>query len=187
MDIEIAKRPMLGQTVCGDVASVVHTNDGGVLIVLADGLGHGTKAHEAAEAFCVFAELHATLPLEAIMRDGSRAIAATRGAAAALLRIGGGVSRFSFCGIGNIEVQANSAEAIRPICMPGIVGRPLRKVLSFDYALSSGDLLVAHTDGISSRFRLEEYAQLPTAEAAARLLAEHGKGHDDATCIVIRA
>lgn len=186
MDIEIAKRPMLGQTVCGDVASVIHTNDGGVLIVLADGLGHGTMAHEAAEAFCAFAELHATRPIEAIMREGSLAIAATRGAAAALLRIGDGGTRLSFCGIGNIEVQANSVDAIRPICMPGIVGRPLRKVLSFDYALSCGDLLVAHTDGISSRFRLEKYAHFPAVEAADRILSEHGKGHDDATCIVIR-
>jgi hypothetical protein len=186
MNVEIAKRPMLGQSVCGDVASVIHTADGEALIVVADGLGHGSQAHEAAEAFCAFAELHATDPVEAIMSEGSRAIAATRGAAAALLRIGDGGSRLSFCGIGNIEVQAASAEAIRPICMPGIVGRQLRKVLAFHYALHAGDLLVVHTDGISSRFRLEDYAKLPAGEAADRILADHGKRHDDASCVVVR-
>jgi serine/threonine protein phosphatase PrpC len=186
MQIDIAKRPMLGQNVSGDLVTVIRGSDRDVLVVVADGLGHGEKAQEAAEAFCAFAELNAGAPLEAIMRDGSRAISATRGAAAALIRIDRGGTRLTFCGVGNIELQATSAEAIRPVCMPGIVGRPLRKVLAFDYPLREGDLLVAHTDGISSRFRLEDYARLPTAEAAARILAEHGKGHDDATCVAIR-
>ena len=186
MEIEIAKRPMIGEAVSGDDVVVIHGPDGEVLIVVADGLGHGAKAREAAEAFCAFVELNASSPLDAIIRDGSRAISATRGAAAALLRIDGGNARLSFCGVGNIELQAASAAAIRPVCMPGIIGRPLRKVLVFDYALREGDLLVAHTDGISSRFHLEEYAALTAPEAAARILAEHGKNHDDATCVAIR-
>jgi len=177
---------MLGQQVCGDVTSVVRGPGEEVLIVVADGLGHGEKARDAAEAFCAFVEVHAEAPLEAIMRDGSHAVSATRGAAAALIRIHRGVTRLSFCGIGNVELQAASAEAIRPVCLPGIVGRPLRKVLAFDYALREGDLLAAHTDGVSSRFRLEDYAGLDAKEAAARILAEHGKNHDDATCVVIR-
>jgi phosphoserine phosphatase RsbX len=186
MEIEIARRPMVGQSVCGDVASVVRGAGDEVLIVVADGLGHGEMARDAAEAFCAFVEVHAEAPLEAIMRDGSHAVSGTRGAAAALIRIDRCRARLSFCGIGNIELQAASAEAIRPVCMPGIVGRPLRKVLAFDYALREGDLLVAHTDGVSSRFHIEDYAQLSSAEAAARILKEHGKGHDDATCVVIR-
>jgi hypothetical protein len=186
MELEVATRPMQGETVSGDAAAVIEAPRGDVLIVVADGLGHGVKAHEAAEAFCAFAGIHADTPLEAIIRDGSHAIAATRGAAAALIRIAVGGARLSFCGVGNIELQAVSAEAIRPVCMPGIIGRPLRKVLVFDYALHEGDLLVAHSDGISSRFHLEDYAELSTREAAARILADHGKNHDDAICVAIR-
>jgi len=186
MDIEIATRPVRGETVNGDAAAVISGRRGDVLIVVADGLGHGAKAHEAAEAFCAFAGSHADAPLESIIREGSLAIAATRGAAAAVMRVADGGTRLSFCGVGNIELQALSAAPIRPVCIPGIVGRHLRKVLAFDYALREGDLLVAHTDGVSSRFHLEDYAALPAREVAARILAEHGKSHDDALCVAIR-
>ena len=50
MEIEIAKRPMIGEAVSGDDVVVIHGPDGEVLIVVADGLGHGAKAREAAEA-----------------------------------------------------------------------------------------------------------------------------------------
>ena len=186
MDVSIAQRPIRDETVCGDTAVVVPGRPGETLIVVADGLGHGAKAHEAATAFCAYAESHADEPLEAIVREGSHAVSATRGLAAALIRISGEGARLSFCGVGNIELQAASAAAIRPVCVPGIIGRPLRKVLVFDYTLREGDLLVAHTDGISSRFHLEDYAALGAQEAADRILAEHGKSHDDAMCVVIR-
>jgi negative regulator of sigma-B (phosphoserine phosphatase) len=185
MEIRVVQRPMSGETVCGDVTAVIHGERDDVLIVVADGLGHGAKAEEAARAFCAFAEAHAALSLEAILRQGTCAVAATRGAAAALIRIDG-ATRLSFSGIGNIEVQATSAAAIRPVFMPGIVGRPLRKVLVFEYDVREGDLIVAHSDGISSRFHLEDYAALDAAEAAERILADHGKSHDDATCVAIR-
>jgi len=185
VEIEISQRPMRGETVCGDAARAIRGDDGGELLVIADGLGHGAKARDAAEQFCDFAERHAALPLEAILREGSRAIGGTRGAAAALLRFAADGTRLAFAGIGNVELQAVSAEPIRPVCMPGIVGRPLRKVLVFEYALRRGDFLVAHTDGVSSRFRIEEYSALGAA-AAARILDEHGKFHDDATCVAIR-
>ena len=186
MDVKIAQRPIHGEIVCGDAAAVVPGRRGGTLVVVVDGLGHGSKAQHAAQAFCTFAEGHADEPLEAIIREGSRAISSTRGAAAALIRINEEEGRISFCGVGNIELQAASAGTIHPVCMPGIVGRPLRKVLVFDYALRGGDFLVAHTDGISNRFHVKDYAGLGAQEAADRILAEHGKSHDDAMCVVIR-
>lgn len=176
---------MRGEQVCGDAVAIVR-GDGHVLVAVVDGLGHGPQAAAAARALCAFAEGNAGKPLERLVEEATRAISDTRGAAAAFLDIDrdGGVLRF--CGIGNIEAQAVSRAPIRPICMPGIIGRPLRKILAFEYALAPGDLLLLHTDGVSSRFSLSDFAGGAPQEIADAVLERHGKDHDDATCVVIR-
>ena len=79
-----------------------------------------------------------------------------------------------------------SVNSIRPVCTPGIIGRPIRKVVEFSYELASGDLIAIYSDGISSRFDLKEYRTLPAQECADLILRNHGKYHDDATVLTIR-
>jgi phosphoserine phosphatase RsbX len=62
----------------------------------------------------------------------------------------------------------------------------LRRVKSFSYRVSDDDLFAIFSDGVSSRFVLEDYLSLPTQEMADRILSDHGKQHDDATCVVVR-
>jgi negative regulator of sigma-B (phosphoserine phosphatase) len=186
MNLRIAnvQRPARGETVCGDAFTVV---TGQVTIVaLADGLGHGPLAAEASEAFCAYVERHEGQGLEQLLRGGTVALNGTRGAAAAVLRIDQVAGRVSFAGVGNIELQAVSREPIRPVCTPGIVGRPLRKVIAFHYNLHAGDLLALYSDGISSRFDLAAFRRLRTQGIAQAVLAQHGKSHDDATILVLR-
>jgi len=125
-------------------------------------------------------------PLEDVIRGASQAMNRTRGAAAALLRIDAAQRVVSFAGIGNIELRSVAAQVIKPVCVPGILGRPLRKVLTFDYELSPGDLFVLFTDGISSRLQLAQFAGLEPQAMADAILEQHGKLHDDASCIVVR-
>jgi serine/threonine protein phosphatase PrpC len=155
-------------------------------VAIADGLGHGPLAHEASEGFCEYVRRNAGLDLERIVRRGSEAITKTRGAAAALLRIDGEAGELSFVGVGNIELQAASESPIRPVCTPGIVGRPLRKVTVYRYEIHPGDLLVLYSDGISSRLDLRKLKQLDVQAIAEEILERHGKHHDDATAVVIR-
>jgi serine/threonine protein phosphatase PrpC len=179
-----AQRAYAGETVCGDAYAVVR----GVrtLIALADGLGHGPAAAEAAESFCRFVADRPGSGLRQLLEQASEEIAKTRGAVAALLRIDRSRGEIEFAGIGNIEVQAVSREPIRPISAAGIVGRRIRKLQVFRYRIHRGDLLIAYTDGISSRFSLGDYAELEEQALADKVLADHGKLHDDATCVVIR-
>ncbi|MCP4675930.1 MAG: SpoIIE family protein phosphatase [Deltaproteobacteria bacterium] len=157
-----------------------------MVAALADGLGHGPMAEEASLAFCEYVKAHPTDDLEDIIRDAGTAIAKTRGVAAAVVRIDLEKQSISFAGIGNIELQSVSKQPIRPVCTPGIIGRPLRKVVQFDYELNLGDLLAMYSDGISSRFSLSEYRYNEVQAVADTILANHGKAHDDATCIVFR-
>jgi hypothetical protein len=183
-EIGAAQRPMRNETICGDAFVVLRSRM--ITIAVADGLGHGPKAAEAAVAFCAYAEANVSKGLEEILRGATAEISHTRGAAAALLRIEDQPRSLSFVGIGNIELQAVSTQPIRPMCTPGIVGRPLRKVLKFDYELNGGEVLAVHSDGISSRFKLESYGHLNAQRTAEAILAEHGKRHDDATCLVVK-
>jgi serine/threonine protein phosphatase PrpC len=62
----------------------------------------------------------------------------------------------------------------------------MRTVRETVLRIHEGDLFVLHTDGISSRFSPEELRTMDVGAAARRLLASHGKTHDDAACIVVR-
>jgi phosphoserine phosphatase RsbX len=184
VSIGTAQRALVGQSVCGDAILVLR--GGCTTIVLADGLGHGPKAAEASAALCAFVEAHVTDGLEDLLGGASEALSHTRGAAGAIMRIDEHASSMEFAGVGNVEVQAVSARPIRPFCAPGIIGQRLRKIIRFEYLLEPGDVLAMYSDGVSSRFALEDYAGRPADEAAQAILAAHGKNHDDASCIVIR-
>lgn len=184
MEIGIAQRPARNEKVCGDKLAVIDAD--GTLVAIADGLGHGPRAAEASEAFVAFMKSTPGGDLEDLLRRASDEIARTRGVAGALIRVDARESRMSFVGVGNIEMQAVSRNDIHPVCTPGIVGKRIRKIMPFEYEIFPGDLLAVFSDGISSRLSLKDLAVGSVQEIADRIMAEHGKDHDDATCIVIR-
>jgi serine/threonine protein phosphatase PrpC len=184
MKLASAKRPARGEVVCGDDFVVVHGES--TLIAIADGLGHGPAALEASHAFCQFVASRPLDTLQPLMLAGSQAIAHTRGAAAALVRICPASHRMWFTGVGNIELHAVSQHRIRPVSTAGIVGRKLRKIVQYEYPLVPGDLLLLHTDGISSRLELSDEVHPELDRIVDNVMSRHGKDHDDATCIVVR-
>jgi len=95
---------MPGEVVCGDDVAVVRGET--VTIVVADGLGHGPAAAEAARGFCDFAEGHPDRDLEFLLREGGAAIKKTRGVAAGILRIDEARNTVWFAGVGNIELRS---------------------------------------------------------------------------------
>ena len=184
MQIASAQRAAAGETECGD--SFVVLDGETTTIAVVDGLGHGPEAAKAAEEFCAFVKEHASIGLEQLLREASQAISKTRGAAASLLRIHSQSRRVEFIGVGGVELRALSKEPIQPITTPGVVGHRMPKLLSFDYPVTSRDLLVLFTDGISGRFNLKSYDQHSPKGMAEAILANHGRSYDDATCVVVK-
>lgn len=178
-----AQRPVSGEAVCGD-SFMAAPIEGGTLLCLADGLGHGIAAHAASEAACSHAREHAGMPLEALMRDLDRALRGTRGAAVSLVAFT--AHRVQFVGVGNVELRAVARAHIVPPTTPGIVGQGVRKVRIWEYPLAEGDLFVLMSDGISTRFDLGELAHLDSQPLADTLLARYHKSHDDACCVTAR-
>jgi serine/threonine protein phosphatase PrpC len=185
MVIGVAQRPAEGETLCGDAYAIVRRGHV-TLVALADGLGHGPEAARAAEAFCSHAEAAADRPLETILTSADRAIAGTRGVAAALLRLHP-PDHFEFAGVGNIVLRVVSRKAIHPLSVAGTLGRRnARRLRCERFAVERGDLLVMHTDGVSGRYELARSADEPPDRLARQLLDAHGRSHDDATCLVVR-
>lgn len=189
--IQVASRcrPAHGQKACGDALEIFHSNVA-LTAVVVDGLGHGPDAELAAQT--ALSHVRSQLasrpdrPIEELMQGCHRALAGTRGAAVALCRLEPDRGRMLFCGVGNVGMRSHPDHRGLGISLPGVVGYRMRRVRVFESELCAGDLVTIFTDGISSRFPLGALASLPVEELVARVEAEHGKAHDDATLVALR-
>lgn len=180
--------PLQGQDVCGDSWSVA-VGPGGTTLLVADGLGHGPEAAEAAvEAVRLFHRFggHRTPVLLDYIHGGLRA---TRGAAVSLARFEPGSGKLIYSGIGNVAgAIAANGELKRMVSMPGTAGHNARKIQAFEYPFSSG-LVILHSDGIASSWTLDPYPDLaarhPTLIAAV-LYRDLTRHRDDATVLVAK-
>ncbi len=200
-----ASRPKPGEMECGDRVVVVE-GENEVLVAVVDGLGHGPEAALAAKTAAAFVMANAALPLPELFSGCHRALASTRGAAMAALRVDAERATLTHCAVGNVELVALSRERIREISEPGILGGRFRRARESSYPLSPGDLFVLFSDGVSSRLELEPYKTMKTfnaalastqadfsayrrtlsaPEIAKAVIRDHGKAHDDASCAVV--
>jgi phosphoserine phosphatase RsbX len=184
LEIGAHARPHPGETACGD-AHLVLAAGPLTVVALADGLGHGPLAAEAAARFCAHVRACREAAVAEILLRAAPALAGSRGCAAAVVRVDEDAGRLTFAGVGNIELRAFARLPFHPVCAPGVVGRPLRRVVAFAHLLSPGDLFILHSDGVSTRFELAD-PLAPAQRIAEGLVSTHGKAHDDASCIVLR-
>lgn len=181
--------PMRGEAACGDAWTVVSGAFGTALLVV-DGLGHGTSAAAAAtEAVRIFRAQTSFQPEPtlALLHAGLRS---TRGAAGAVALIDGRRREIRYAGVGNISATILTGEGARSLVSHnGTLGLQVRKAQEFIYPWSPGALLVAHSDGVSARWKLEQYPGLfrqDPALVAAMLYRDHARPRDDASVVVCR-
>jgi anti-sigma regulatory factor (Ser/Thr protein kinase) len=181
--------PYADAEACGDAWAA--EQDGQRLrIVLADGLGHGEHAAAASDAaVCVFRERPDRSPTEHVeaMHDALRS---TRGATIAVLDadLVSGVVRYA--AVGNIAAAIVSGEQSRALVSNnGTVGHSLPGLQEFEHELPHGAMLVLHSDGLRSRWRLDRYAGVARrdpAVIAALLRRDFDRMNDDVTVVVAR-
>ncbi len=181
--------PMRGETVCGDAWAVEAWRDQ-LAVLVADGLGHGISANEAARAATdTFAANPRSEPHD-IIKACHASLAVTRGAAVAVARIVSSAERGSFAGVGNIVCRVEASPAHRHlVSYNGTVGHTLRKLQEFAFPWPVGSLLVLHSDGLGTQWDLSTYPGLASrhpALIAAVLYRDYDRGRDDVTVVVIR-
>jgi anti-sigma regulatory factor (Ser/Thr protein kinase) len=186
--VGICVRALAGETQSGDACVEIRTSRG-VIVAMADGLGHGASAATAANAFVQCVREAGLLALEQVFARAHRALLKTRGAVAAVARFDPERGEVEVAGIGNIALQLARMGALRteyPLVMPGVLGSAYRVVRPQVFPFGLDDLLVMHSDGIRSRFDLKLARALPAQAAADAVVRSHSKGTDDAACAIIR-
>ena len=180
---------MPGESVCGDGWSAASASPG-TAILMADGLGHGPAAAEAAETAVRLFREHPTEPLEQLMAILHAGLRATRGAAAAVAAIDPVRREVRYVGVGNISASIVSPLATRNLVSHnGTVGHQMRKAQEFVYPWESGALLILHSDGLATHWKLDRYPGLmeqDPAIIAAMLYRDHARRRDDAGVVVYR-
>ncbi len=181
--------PYPGEDVCGD--DWVAVGDRSTMtFLIADGLGHGPDAAVAsAAARRVVGRQPQQAPAE-LIGAAHTALRGTRGAALAIGQIHTQQRQLRFAGVGNIAASVHDAGAHRHlVSYNGIVGSNVRKVQEVSLPWQRGALLVAHSDGINTRWELDDYpglSQCAPALIAAVLYRDFLRGRDDVTVLVLR-
>jgi serine phosphatase RsbU (regulator of sigma subunit) len=181
--------PYPGEPVSGDAWATRET-PGTTLLMVADGLGHGTNAAAASRAAVeAFRSERGAAPAESLERI-HLALRATRGAAVAVAAVDREKGLVRFAGIGNVSGTIVSGETTRSVVSHhGTAGGAARRIQEFTYPWNGGDILVLHSDGLGSHWTLAGYpglAQRHPALIAGVLYRDHRRGRDDTTVVVVR-
>lgn len=182
--------PYPGEQVCGDAWDILVGQESCSIAVI-DGLGHGVDAGLAAKEAIRSVESNSHRPLEQVLGFAHQALRHTRGAAMAVAEIRAGSGLVRFAGVGNIVGATASIDTLkRMVSLDGTIGHEIHRIREFEYLLEQGQILVMHSDGLRSHWRLDGYPGLLLRDPlliAGVLYRDYFRGNDDVTVVVARA
>ena len=181
--------PIRGELASGDNLAW-EINDGRCIIMMADGLGHGVHAAEAAdEAVRVF-RLHSAESPGGLISRLHDALKKTRGAAVAIAEVRPLAGTLIYAGVGNISGTILSSTLGRSLVSHnGTLGHVMARVQEFKVQWPEDGILVMHSDGLQSRWDLSGYRGLlarQPALIAGVLLRDFRRERDDASVLVLK-
>jgi anti-sigma regulatory factor (Ser/Thr protein kinase) len=190
IEVGVLTVPFPGESVSGDGWSS-RTVPGGLLLMLADGLGHGFYAAEAARVVeRLIKETPSTSPA-VILQDAHDALKKTRGAAVAVAAINCENGSLCFAGVGNISATLLTRQSSRGMASHnGTAGHEIRRLQEFVFPWNPDNLLVMHSDGLSARWDLSDYPGIwnrSPSIIAAVLHRDFARERDDATVLVAKS
>jgi len=176
------------ELVCGD-GYFVKSLPGGFQVFVGDGLGHGVHARDAVqEAIRAFRVTREHDPVE-IIRDIHASVKKTRGLVATIATADYKTGLWNICGVGNISTRiflGLDSKNYSPY--NGIIGHNIPRTLNNTVVpYLKNQMLVMHSDGLKTRWKLSDYPSLlkhPAGLIAATLYSGNVRGNDDATIFV---
>jgi anti-sigma regulatory factor (Ser/Thr protein kinase) len=181
---------MPGEEACGDDWALLSGGEGRETYIVADGLGHGIQAADAAGTAIRVARAQQHLKPVAIVESAHAALRTTRGAALAVADLDLRKRVLRFVGVGNIAGSIIGPDGSKSLVSHnGTVGHEMRRTAEFVYPFPFGSTLLLMTDGISTQARLDAYpglVQRHPALIAGVLYRDFFRGRDDATVLVVR-
>ncbi len=192
MNVGVISRPKKGFSANGD-AYLIEKIDRKTLISVVDGIGHGVHADNAATR-CVntikkYIQSSKDCNLITLFDRCHEALRSTDGAVMASVLIDASRGTIHYAGIGNIATRIIGMKNIYPIPRGGIIGYNMPAVKEYTYPYKRGDLILMHTDGITSRIDSDLCIRLQNLEEqtiAEELFKQYARDDDDATLLVAR-
>jgi hypothetical protein len=166
--------------------------DGGALVAVMDGLGHGRQAAAAAIEACSILQDNAGENVISLVQRCHAGLRNTRGATISLASFNFRDSLMTWMGVGNVQgifLRANKTRNDREeslLMRPGVVGSHLPSLQAAVLPVSPGDSLAFATDGVETTFDYSSLRCQPPGRAAEAILGRYAKGKDDALIIVAR-
>lgn len=188
LEYHIVREPCQDGIYCGD-AGLIKEYGGIRFLAVVDGLGHGKKAHDTARSCIGFLEEHYRNDLTRLADGLHHHIQGSRGAVAALCCLDAAKRKLSCVSVGDTTVRRLNNEPFRIQGIPGILGYQVRSYRQETHRLAAGDILLLHTDGVSSHFNPKDLDGLLHGDArgiADTIMARYAKPHDDSLCMVVR-
>jgi len=191
MEIGVVQIAKNGEEVCGDAYAVLQDEPDLVVVMIADGLGHGPMAHDASVKAVRIMHANRGVTLERWLDLMHAALRPTRGAAASLTQINLRTREVRFAGIGNVAgtILSGPATTHSMAAHNGTLGHSMRKSQVFSYRWPDAGILVMHSDGLGSQWKLDKYPGLSRkhpALIAGVLYRDFNRGRDDVTVIAAR-
>ncbi|MFN7139844.1 MAG: ATP-binding protein [Limisphaerales bacterium] len=181
--------PLKGEEMCGDAWRI---NSSGYQhrFFLVDGLGHGPEAAHAAEtAIRVFQQFHDE-KAAAVFQNCHLAMRSTRGGAIGMAELDLDRNVVRFIGVGNIAGVITDGTTRRSlVSQNGTVGAEMSRITEFQYPWASNSLLVLNSDGLTTRWKLDDYPGLQLRHPsiiAGVLYRDFRRERDDVTVMVVR-
>lgn len=180
----VASRALPGEAVSGDLHYVTSW-DGGALIAVMDGLGHGEEATHAAHCAVQTLEAHARDPVVSLVQQCHRALLNTRGVVMTLASLDTYSDTLTMIGIGNVETIVYHPTARGParrepvLLRGGVVGYQLPPLRASVVPVAIGDVVVFATDGVR-----EDFSDLidpgdPLQQIVEKVITQKYRGTDD--------
>jgi negative regulator of sigma-B (phosphoserine phosphatase) len=211
----VAAQAFAGQVESGD-QYLIEPFPNGVLVAVVDGLGHSDGAVAVAKTAVATLEGHAHESVISLLERCHKGLRGSRGVVMSLASFNGRDGTMTWLGVGNVEGLLLRADGrASPACEQpvlskveglllrgGVVGYKLPTLRPAVIPVTRGDTLIFATDGIRSGFteglgpepassracRGVEGLTLGHApqQTADRILAQYGRGTDDALVLVAR-
>jgi anti-sigma regulatory factor (Ser/Thr protein kinase) len=179
-------KPISGEEVAGD-AWAFDERDGGLSLIVADGLGHGLMAARAsAEAISAFRRDSELAPIPVLNRVHA-ALRGTRGAAVAVAYVDFAQGVVRYAGIGNISgVVVSSGKPLSMVSHNGTAGFHIPRLQEFSYSLPEEGLIIMHSDGLTTNWNLDHYPGLRRRHPSmiAGVLYRDASRNRDDVCVV---
>jgi len=191
-EIAILGRPCIGERVSGDQAGF-ERSEGALLLFVADGLGHGPEAREAADRALRSARQGPGLGSSELLCAADAALARSRGAVMAVAQLDEGSASIDFASVGNVLLHVVRFRQTRIFTgssfVLGMATASPKRIASERIPVEAGEIIVMCSDGVSSRATLETRRDVLHASPIAiaqHVLETFGQDNDDATVLVAR-